>query len=108
MAVKAASSSLSRMNTNIFFTYVCASMAMVLPPLALVYLGVPVHMDKIVIGAIMLLVPGIAITNVIRDVLAGDFLTALTKFAEVLIISMALALGIAIPVGVARLLLGVV
>ncbi len=108
VAVKAASSSLSRMNTNIFFTYVCASMAMVLPPLVLVHLGVPVHMDKIVIGAIMLLVPGIAITNVIRDVLAGDFLTALTKFAEVLIISMALALGIAIPVGMARLFLGVI
>ena len=108
VAVKAASGSLSRMNTNIFFTYVCASMAMVLPPLVLVHLGVPVHMDKIVIGAIMLLVPGIAITNVVRDVLAGDFLTALTKFAEVLIISMALALGIAIPVGVARLLLGVI
>ena len=107
LAVKAATATLSRMNTNIFFTYVCASMAMVLPPLALVYLGVPVQMDKIVIGAIMLLVPGIAITNVVRDVLAGDFLTALTKFAEVLIISMALALGIAIPVGLARLLLGV-
>ena len=79
----------------------------VLPPLVLVWLGVPVQMDKMVIGAIMLLVPGIAITNVIRDVLAGDFLTALTKFAEVLIISMALALGIAIPVGISRLLMGV-
>ena len=56
----------------------------------------------------MLLVPGIAITNVMRDVLAGDFLTALTKFAEVLIISMALAVGIAIPVSLARFFWGVI
>ena len=107
-AVKASVAYLSRFETNIFFTYVCSSMAMVLPPLILSYLGVPIHMDKMVIGAIMLLVPGIAITNVMRDVLAGDFLTALTKFAEVLIISMALAVGIAIPVSLARFFWGVI
>lgn len=108
LAVKAATSSMSRMNTNIFFTYVLSSMLMVMIPLALLHLGAAVHMDKIVIGAIMLLVPGIAITNVMRDVIAGDFLTALTKFAEVLIISMALAVGIAIPVSAARMLFGVI
>ncbi|WP_295585420.1 threonine/serine exporter ThrE family protein [uncultured Oscillibacter sp.] len=107
-AVKASVGYLSRYDTNIFFTYVCSSMAMVLLPLALSYLGVPIHMDKMVIGAIMLLVPGIAITNVMRDVIAGDFLTALTKFAEVLIIAMALAVGIAIPVGLARFFWGVI
>ena len=107
-AVKAANSSLTRMNTNIFFTYVCSSMLLVLIPVVLLHLGVPIQMDKIVIGAIMLLVPGIAITNVMRDVIAGDFLTALTKLAEVLIIAMALAIGIAIPVGAARMLFGVI
>ena len=56
----------------------------------------------------MLLVPGIAITNVMRDVLSGDFLTALTKFAEVMIVAMAIAIGIAIPVGIGRMLFGVI
>ena len=47
-----------------------------------------------------------AITNVMRDVIAGDFLTAVTKFAEVMIVAMAIAIGIALPVGAAKLLLG--
>lgn len=106
LTIKRTVSSMSRMNANIFFTYVCTSMLLVLVPLILVYLGLSVHLDKIVIGAIMLLVPGLAITNVMRDVLSGDFVTALTKFAEVLIVAMAIAIGIAIPVGFARILLG--
>jgi uncharacterized membrane protein YjjP (DUF1212 family) len=97
---------MSRVNTNTFFTYIFASMLLVLAPVILSALGAPIHMDKIIIGAIMLLVPGIAITNMMRDVIAGDFLTALLRSAEVLIIAMAIAIGIAIPVGAARLLMG--
>ncbi len=108
LAVRATVSSMTRMNANIFFTDLCASAFLVSIPLALSYLGCPIHLDMIVIGAIMLLVPGLAITNVMRDVLAGDFLTALTKLAEVLIISMSLAIGIAMPIGAARMLFGVI
>ena len=108
LAVKAAGSYLGRMNTNMFFTNVCASMLMVVIPLVLQSLGMDIHMDRIVIGAIMLLVPGIAITNVMRDMIAGDFLTAMTKLTEVLIISLALAIGIALPVGAARMIVGVI
>lgn len=98
---------MGRVNSNVFFTYVCASMLLVLPPMALTGLGCPVHVDMIVIGAIMLLVPGIAITNVMRDVIAGDFLTALTRFAEVMIVAMAIAIGIALPFSISKMLLGV-
>ena len=52
----------------------------------------------------MLLVPGVAIANVIRDVLAGDTLTALTKFTEVLIIGLGIAIGIAIPMSLLKAL----
>ena len=107
-AIKYANTTLGKMNTNIFFTYICSSMLMVSVPLILQYLGVNIHMDMIVIGAIMLMVPGIAITNVMRDMIAGDFLTAMSKLTEVLLISLALAIGIAIPVGAARMLLGVI
>lgn len=106
MSVKATLDFMGRMNTNLFFTYICASMLLESIPLSLLYGGVPLKIDRIVIGAIMLLVPGIAITNVMRDVIAGDFLTALTKSAEVLIVAMAIAIGIAIPYGVAVLLWG--
>ena len=50
----------------------------------------------------MLLVPGIAITNVIRDVLAGDFLTAVTRLAEVLIVGFGIAVGVALAITAVR------
>lgn len=51
------------------------------------------HMDKIMIGDIMLLIPGIALTNSIRDVLAGDTISGVMRLIESLIWSGALAGG---------------
>lgn len=87
-----------RVKANVFFTNLLASIILAVIPLVLSYTGTIIHLDIIIIGAIMLLVPGLAITNVVRDVLAGDFLTALTKLSEVLIVGMAIAIGIAIPI----------
>lgn len=107
MIVKAAVGYMVRLNANVFFVNLCASMLLVMVPVTLTYAGCAgIHTDKIIIGAIMLLVPGIAITNVMRDVIIGDFMTALSKLAEVLIVAMAIAVGIAIPFGLARALLG--
>lgn len=84
--------SMRRVHANEFFSNLAAAMLSALEPLLLSWAGAPVNVDKMIIGTIMLLVPGIAITNVMRDVLAGDFLTALTRFAEVLIVGMAITL----------------
>jgi len=54
----------------------------------------------------MLLVPGVAITNVMRDVLTADFLTAVARLTEVLLISVAIAMGVAIAIAGTRILLG--
>lgn len=51
------------------------------------------NIDKTIIGAIMLLVPGMAITNAIRDIIAGDFLAGLTKGAEAFLIAVSIAAG---------------
>ena len=107
LIVKAAVGYMARLNANVFFINVCASMLLVMVPVALTYAGcTAIHTDKIIIGAIMLLVPGIAITNVMRDVIIGDFMTAISKLAEVLIVAMAIAVGIAIPFGLARAFFG--
>ncbi len=49
--------------------------------------------DKIMIGDIMLLVPGVAITNSVRDIFVGDMLTGVIRFLESLLVSGALAVG---------------
>lgn len=107
MIVKAAVGYMARRNANAFFINLTASMLLVMVPVTLTYAGcAAIHTDKIIIGAIMLLVPGIAITNVMRDVIIGDFMTAISKLAEVLLVAMAIAVGIAIPFGIAHALFG--
>ena len=49
--------------------------------------------DMIMIGDIMLLIPGIALTNSIRNILVGDTVSGLTRFTESLVLAGALAGG---------------
>lgn len=51
------------------------------------------HMDKIMIGDIMLLIPGLMFTNAIRDVLLGDTISASMRLVEAVLLAAALALG---------------
>ena len=55
-------------------------------------------MDKIIIGSVMPLVPGLLITNAVRDLMDGHFLAALSKGADALLTSLAIGTGIAIVV----------
>ena len=87
---------MSRGKTNIFFSNAVSSAVIAYIAILCVNLGLAHHYDKIIIGAIMSLVPGVAITNIMRDIIAGDVITGTTKLAEVLLIALAIAVGIAI------------
>lgn len=56
-------------------------------------LGLTHHYDKIIIGSIMLLVPGLAITNAIRDTINGDLVSGISRAIEAFIIAIAIAVG---------------
>ncbi|MBE7091852.1 MAG: threonine/serine exporter family protein [Clostridiales bacterium] len=49
--------------------------------------------DMIIIGDIMLLIPGLAITNAVRDIIIGDTVSGLIKFSESLLWAISLAGG---------------
>lgn len=51
------------------------------------------HMDKILIGDIMLLIPGLAMTNSIRNMLGGNTISGVVRLTESLIWAAALAGG---------------
>ena len=51
------------------------------------------HMDKILIGDIMLLIPGLAMTNAVRNMLVGNTISGAVRLAESLIWAAALAGG---------------
>ncbi len=57
------------------------------------YAGLTQNVDAITIGILMNLVPGIAITNGMRDMIGGDFNAALHRFLEALLIATGIALG---------------
>ncbi len=60
--------------------------------------------DNIMIGDIMLLVPGIAITNAARDMLVGDNISGILRLTEALLRAAALALGFSAAIYLGALL----
>ena len=50
-------------------------------------------MDMILIGDIMLMIPGLAMTNAVRNMLVGDTISGVVRLAESLIWAGALAGG---------------
>ena len=56
-------------------------------------IGPQLHADKILIGIIMLLIPGIMLTNSIRDILLGDIISGSLRLVEAILMAAVLALG---------------
>lgn len=58
-----------------------------------VQMGIGSNINNIIIGSIMLLVPGLVITNAIRDTISGDLVSGLTRAAEAILIAVSIAVG---------------
>ena len=54
------------------------------------------HGDKIIIGDIMLLIPGLAFTNAVKDIFIGDTISGVMRLIETVLWAAALALGFAL------------
>ena len=66
----------------------------------LVLMRLPVFQDKIIIGAIMPLVPGITFTTSIRDFHNGDYLSGTIHLIDALLTALCIAVGIIIPMAI--------
>ena len=58
-----------------------------------VKLGLIGSVDKIIIGNIMTLIPGIGLTNALRDLFTGDSIAGLLRTIEAVLIALAIAAG---------------
>lgn len=72
------------------------AMVIALGAIVCVETGLGQSMDAIIIGGIMLLVPGVALTNAFRDILNGDILSGVIRIVEAVIIAIGIALGVGI------------
>lgn len=87
---------LDKFDTTFFVNNIIgASIASILA-LILVNLGLGHNPDKIIIGSIMTLVPGVAITNAIRDTISGDFISGMSRGMEAIITALSIALGVGV------------
>lgn len=83
----------SKLNINSFFINIIGGMISSILAILFVTIGISSNIDKIIIGSIMLLVPGIAITNAIRDTIAGDLVAGMARSVEAMLIAVGIAVG---------------
>ena len=89
--------------SNSFFRTVLGAALSAVLSVILVRMGLGQHDDLITIGVLMLLVPGMALTNAMREIMAGDIISGVNRTAEVILVATAIALGTALPMMAARL-----
>lgn len=80
---------------NPFFSTMLASCLMALPAYAAAGLGLLERPNAAIIGALMILVPGLLITNSMRDIIYGDTNSGVNRIVQVLLSALAIAMGTA-------------
>ncbi|MCY6370448.1 threonine/serine exporter family protein [Clostridium ganghwense] len=91
--IKILSTALNNIRINEFFINSLGGAVAALIALISVKFNLGHSEDKIIIGSIMLLVPGLAITNAIRDTIAGDLISGISRAIEAFFIAIAVAIG---------------
>ncbi|WP_391122962.1 threonine/serine exporter family protein [Psychrobacillus sp. L3] len=84
-----------RTKVKFFAEFFAALVISMIATFSVVY-GFGNEVDKIIIGSVMPLVPGLLITNAVRDLMAGHFVSGLSKGAEAFLTASAIGAGVAI------------
>ena len=56
--------------------------------------GIGHHLDKVIIGSIIPLVPGVNFTNAIRDIADQDYIAGSVRMLDALLVTFCIALGV--------------
>ncbi len=70
------------------------------------YSGLPIQLDTLIGGSVMPLLPGVAITNAIRDTLQGDYMSGGARAIEAFVSATSTAAGIGVGMALFSLLAG--
>lgn len=81
-----------------FITNLASSALVALCAVLLFSFGLGNDLDKIIIGSIIRLVPGIALTTSIRDFLGGDYLSGTIRMIDAFLIGGCIAVGVGVVV----------
>ncbi len=79
-----------------FLNNIVGSIVMSILSIIFLKVGLGQNLDIMIIGSIMCLVPGVAITNAVRDTMSGDYLSGLSIGMEAVFSALSIALGVGI------------
>ena len=84
---------LQKAGMNQIFVNAVSSFLLSFSAISLVRLGLGQDTNMIIIGNIMLLIPGIALTNSLRDMISGDIMSGMLRFFDAVLVAAAIAAG---------------
>lgn len=87
---------LSRHKLSFFLNNFIGSAMVTVLSIVFVKLGLGKNMDMVIIGSIMSMLPGVAITNAMRDTMSGDFTSGLSRAMEATFSALAIAFGVGV------------
>lgn len=93
VVIKAAEHMLVRIKASTFLKAVLCSAIVSFLAVGICRMGFVPRFDKMIIGASMCLVPGVAMTNCMRDFISGDFLSGIYTMTEALLTAAGMAVG---------------
>ena len=92
---------------NSFFKTIAASFFMAAVAYITGVFGIANNTDMVVIGTLMILVPGLIFTNAMRDIIFGDTNSGINRIVQVLLIAAAIALGTGVAWNLVNTLWGI-
>lgn len=84
---------MEKQKVNMFFKTIASSFVMAFVAYLTCYLNLNQNTEAIIIGALMILVPGLLFTNAMRDIIYGDTNSGINRIVQVFLIAAAIALG---------------
>lgn len=86
---------MDKLRANQFFSTIICAFFMAIFAYILTGIGIVQNADSVIIGALMLLVPGLLFTNALRDIIYGDTNSGINRVVQVFLIALAIAIGTA-------------
>ncbi len=84
---------LEKFKTNQFFRTIATAFIMTMVAYITGVIGIADNTDAVIIGTLMILVPGLIFTNAMRDIIFGDTNSGINRIVQVILIAAAIALG---------------
>ncbi len=82
-----------KQKVNPFFSTLTAALILAVAAYGLGSMHIADNTDMVIIGALMLLMPGLIFTNALRDIIFGDINSGINRIVQVIMIASAVAIG---------------